>query len=368
MATPEHGSLVDVVLRQMTCEWDVQRHYNQYYLPYLQGPLKAALVSRLSARAAAGHGGVTVADLRALLLPPAEEEEEEEEEEVDDAPVHPSALNDDFYYLDLALSIGQSIQFRELSDLLFPSRARSRAASAQALALQESWDADAAGQPSLPRPLLPNLTHLSLARRPGSATPISWRQLLAFAGHLPTLTHLSLAYWPEPTLTPNAKFATVVAPVGGRRVQYGGTGPYSHSLDNDWAEAILVVRKLSKALYGLEYLDLTGCTAWLPALTSRAERDAIDWVGDWGKISMLVLRYGEAPAWGAAATTSATAPSPEPQPGEVARQVNAASEVQMVERHIQRQRAGRGRFITVVGDRPADMRPPRGEGRRDDIT
>lgn len=364
ISPPDHRSLVSIVIRQIIRDWDFQRHFNQYYLPYLHGALKAALVSCLSGRAIAGRG-LTIADLRALLLPPLpdpttlflEQAEDAEsggsDDDWNDAFLpSPTSLNDDVPYLDLALSIGQSIQLKELSDLLFPSglgRSSAAAKSKASMGLQESWDT--AGETSLPRPLLPSLTHLSLALGPGGTrSQVNWRQLLAFAAHLPTLTHLSLAYWPEPTLTPNAKYVTVVSQVGGMRVQYGGTGPYSHSLDNDWAEAILVVRKLSKMLYGLEYLDLTGCASWFPALMQRAEHDAVDWVGDWGKVATLVLCYGDAcgDGYGGVAST-------EHLPGEVARQVNAASEVQMIERHIQRQRAGRGRFITVVGDRPVDM-------------
>ncbi|EFX05991.1 hypothetical protein CMQ_4060 [Grosmannia clavigera kw1407] len=333
ISTPSHRSLVSIVVRKIAIEWAFQRHFNQYYLPYLHGALKAAVVSCLSARADAGQG-VTVADLRTLFLLPqpftAQNRSEDAEADGrngdwDDGSLpSPTLSNEDVHYLDLALSIGRSIQLKELSDLLFPlgmGRSSAAAKKRASLDLQESWDS--AGETSLPRSLLPNLTHLSLAQSPGSIrSQVNWRQLLAFAAHIPTLTHLSLAYWPEPTLTPNAKFVTVISHVGERRVQYGGTGPYSHSLDDDWAEAILVVRKLSKALYGLEYLDLTGCASWIPALMHRADHDAVDWVGDWGKVTTLVLCYGSAcgDGYGGVAST-------EHLPGEVARQVNAASEL-----------------------------------------
>ncbi len=118
-----------------------------------------------------------------------------------------------------------------------------------------------------------------LGMDPQYSSAASWRQLLSLASRFTALTHLSLAYWPEPTLTPNAKLASVVSP-DGRTVQYGGTGPYSHSLDNDWSEAILLLRRLSKVLYRLEYLDLTGCAEWYPALYSEADGDTIDWVSN----------------------------------------------------------------------------------------
>ncbi len=74
-------------------------------------------------------------------------------------------------------------------------------------------------------------------------------------------------------------------------MQYGGTAAYSHSLDDDWAEAVAVLHRLSQNLYGLEYLDLTGCGPWLPALVRRVGHDEVDWVRDFGKVETLVL-YG----------------------------------------------------------------------------
>ncbi|OAA65712.1 hypothetical protein SPI_02499 [Niveomyces insectorum RCEF 264] len=397
-SVPTPGSLVDVVLRKMVLSWDVQRHFNQHHLPYLQGGLKAALVSYLGGLGENGGGGVSIGDLRSLLLPTqtpspvandtADISNGESDDDGDSGaafgaslPPSPSTLNEDFHYLDLTGSVGRSVSIKEVNDLLFPSRPpaagpkdRGRGSSvvgdggrpktkdarnATYDTVLESWDAPDVVSP--PRPLLPNLTHLSLALAPptgGYGAPVphaSWRQLLAFAAHLPRLTHLSLAYWPEPTLTPNAKFATVVSPQG-RRLQYGGTGPYSHSLDNDWAEAVLLVRRLSKALYGLEYLDLTGCAAWFPALMHRVdEGQQVDWVGDWGKVTTLVLRCG---AGRPGLRTGVDGDEHEDdnenslQPGDVVvRQVNAASEAKLIERHIRQQRAGQGRFITVVSDK-----------------
>jgi hypothetical protein len=118
-------------------------------------------------------------------------------------------------------------------------------------------------------------------------------------------------------------------------VQYGGTGPYSHSLAEDWYEAIMVLRRLSKSLYGLEYLDLTGCGAWIPALWSSAGPDSmVDWVGNWGKITSLLLYPGY---------------ELDEDSGieETARHVAMMASVDKIERHIRAKRAGRGRFITV---------------------
>ncbi|CAK7264471.1 hypothetical protein SEPCBS119000_001003 [Sporothrix epigloea] len=380
VAHPARGSLVDLVLRRIVQEWDVQKHYNQHYFIYIQGFLRAALITYLGQQSKdVTDKGVSIKDLRTLLLHPllpsteadsdpplnqadeiADAGKETELSGTDDDPgggnlTVSSSPNEDFSYLDLTWSVGRSVSIRELSDLLFPQ-------AAARLDVVDSWDAPGR-QVSLPRPLLPNLTHLSLALVPEqSPSSVSWRQLLSFASHLPMLTHLSLAYWPEPTLTPNAKLATVDSPLG-RRFQYSGTGAYSHSLDNDWAEAVLLVRKLSKALYGLEYLDLTGCVSWLPALMHNVDNGQVDWVGNWGKIKTLVVNYGVANEYDRLAEEDLRAAQAEDQPellpgwsaalhlGEVARRVNAASEARLVEDHIRQQRAGRGRFITVVYDR-----------------
>ena len=394
---PARGSLVDVVLQRIVRDWETQKHYNQHYLIYLQGSLRAALIYYLGQQIEGGEGkGVSIKDLRALLLHPSpvsssagrsphprrpgDSDAESEDSELSDADgsnedeelPSPSTLNEDFRYLDLTWSMGHSISVRELSDLLFPRTAiRPRYADQSAgtngskdAAVLDSWDSPG-GLASPPRPLLPSLTHLSLALTPDrSPASVSWRQLLSFAAHLPMLTHLSLAYWPEPTLTPNAKLATVDSPLG-RRFQYGGTSTYSHSLDNDWAEAVLLVRKLSRALYGLEYLDLTGCASWAPALMHDVDNGQVDWIGNWGKMTTLVLNYGVSNEYDRLAEEvlqeAQAEDPPDPRPGrstaaqlplgEVARRVNAASEARLIEDHIRQQRAGRGRFITVVYDR-----------------
>jgi hypothetical protein len=267
--------------------------------------------------------GVSVRDLQAILLPPPDVPEYHE-----DPALAPSVMNEAFCYVDLSDSVGRSLKLRELSDLLFPAESTSAD-------LQESWDAPDASSTDIPRPLLPNLTHLSLALNPASSDNVSWRHLLSFAAHLPGLTHLSLAFWPEPTLTPNAKLATVVSPQTGRTIQYGGTGPYSHSLDDDWAEQVLVLRRLSRSLYGLEYLDLTGCGAWFPALwASAGEGDTVDWTGAWGKITTLVMYPGYRLSEDAGLA-------------ETARYWEFVDYARRVERHVRSRRAGRGRFVTV---------------------
>ncbi|KAH6855772.1 hypothetical protein B0I37DRAFT_304997 [Chaetomium sp. MPI-CAGE-AT-0009] len=317
---PARGSLIDMVLRRFVLDWEWQKTYCQYHLYELPTHLRVALIAYLVTYT---REGVSLRDLQAVLLPPPDVPEYQE-----DPDLAPSVMNDSFHYLNLSGSVGRSLRLRELTDFLFPSQS-------EPVDPQESWDTPEQLSASIPQPLLPNLTHLSLALDPTSSHTVSWRHLLAFATHLPGLTHLSLAFWPEPTLTPNAKLATVVSPETGRAIQYGGTGPYSHSLDDDWVEQILILRRLSRSLYGLEYLDLTGCGQWFPALWANVgEGDTVDWTGAWGKITTLVMFPGYQ-LWEGAG------------PAEKSRYWEFVDYARRVERHVRTRRAGKGRFVTV---------------------
>lgn len=332
--SPAEGSLIDVVLKRFAYDWEFQKSYCRYCFYDLPTHLRTALLSYL----AMWHAeGVSLADLRAIFLPP------EDDPEYVPGRLSPSEANEFVRYLDLTGSLGRSLKLRELSAFLFPSRPKTAD-------LQDSWDEPEESSAAIPRPLLPNLTHLSLGIRPGDSHGVSWRQLLAFAPHCHRLTHLSLAFWPEPSLTPNAKLATFVSPEG-RSVGVSGTGPYSRkspcsscagspadtfsdSLDNDWSEAIMVLRRLSKSLYELEYLDLTGCGEWSEAPLSSSGHDSVDWVGDWGKITRVLLHPGYRLADDAGVA-------------ETAKYRDLVQRAERVERHITAKRAGRGRFITV---------------------
>ncbi|KAI1336279.1 tafazzin [Xylariaceae sp. FL0016] len=322
---PEEGSLMDMILRRMARDWAQQRDWNRYYLYTLPSRLRTALLGYVSE---IYEDGLTTGDLRVVLEGPAAEELAEYGVEKADL----AEMNADAFYLDLQVAVGKSVTVRELAELLYPPQ------HVLTADVQDSWDAP---EPTaLPVALIPNLTHLSLAIDPGSASSVSWKQLLSLAGKMPQLTHLSLAGWPEPSLTPNAKYAKVTSS-NGRAVQYGGTGPYSHDLDGDWSEAILILKRLSKTWYGLEYLDLTGCADWFPALMKESDGefviDFVDWMGDWGKITTLRLNSGY--------TITDETPS-----GQVLRFADWIDVALAVEKHIRTQRAGRGRWITVEKD------------------
>ncbi|KAI0141165.1 hypothetical protein F4776DRAFT_614332 [Hypoxylon sp. NC0597] len=323
---PEPRSFIDQILRRMALDWEQQRDWNQFYLYTLPSHLRTALISYVSELY---EPGLSIKDLRLILAGPSDELLAEYEVDKPDL----TKLNGDISCLDLSGSAGKSLTLKELSDLLYPLKVVVEPD------LQDSWDATEPA--SGPATLLPNLTRLSFAVDPGNAPAVSWKQLLSLAGKLPTLTHLNLSGWPEPSLTPNAKFAKVASRFTGRSIQYGGTGPYSHTLDSDWSEAILILKRLSKCLYSLEYLDLTGCGDWFPALMKSSDGDFtinfVDWVGDWGKITTLRLCSGYVL-------------SDDSSTGQILRFAGWIEFATAVEKHIRAQRSGRGRWITVEKD------------------
>lgn len=322
---PGPGSLVDIVLQKIALDWGYQQVYNVYYLCSLPDRMRMALISYITT---IHEPGLSLSDLKIILSPQVLPEDNGEADEIQPSP---NSLNEGITHLDLSTSVGRAIKLRELSTLLFPSESDSKES------VLESWDS--AEVSPIPLPFLPNLTHLSLAASPETSTLSSWRQLLNLSAHLPTLTHLSLAFWPVPTLTPNSTLTKVVT-AQGQSIPVGGTNFYSHSLDNDYSEAILILRKLSENMYGLEYLDLTGCSSWQNALTASADGDQVDWVGAWGKVTELVLNTGHAPP-------------PRDQPNMVLKFNDMINTARQVERTIRARRAGRGRFFTVERDEAA---------------
>ncbi|KAJ6444579.1 tafazzin [Purpureocillium lavendulum] len=316
---PHPGSLIDIVLRHLAVDWELHRIYNQYHLYFLPNHLKPALIRYVGLFSGFG---VTLDDLKAILLPPVDVYDDDDFDRASATQVT---------CLDLTGSVGHSVKLKEVSDMLFPP--------APAAATEEpldSWDAENI-VPSPPRALLPNLTHLSLALDPKDPGDASWKQLLSFSAKTSTVTHLSLAFWPVPCLAPQSRFASVKSPQG-QSIPASGTNYYSHTLDDDWSEALLILRMLSKNLYKLEFLDLTGCASWFKALTLEDGHDFVDWAGSWGKVTTLRLLAG----WD---------PAQHVMPSQQMTYHDALVMAGRVERHIVAQRAGKGRFITVERDR-----------------
>jgi hypothetical protein len=145
-----------------------------------------------------------------------------------------------------------------------------------------------------------NLAHLSLALSPASTqarkrTVASWSGLLKVAPFLSRLSSLSLAHWPPPTLTPHAAstYTTIKNPLSPSLpgIPYGGSDMYT-SYDGDWSEAANLLKILSRHLYCLQWLDLTGCGDWFAALSVA---NGAEWNGAWRGIEYVGLGVGWSP-------------------------------------------------------------------------
>jgi hypothetical protein len=145
-----------------------------------------------------------------------------------------------------------------------------------------------------------NLAHLSLALSP-TTTPLckrtaaSWLDLLKVAPSLSRLSSLSLAHWPSPTLTPHAAstYTTIKNPVSASLpgIPYGGSDMYT-SYDGEWTEAANLLKILSRHLYCLQWLDLSGCGEWFAALSAA---NGAEWTGAWRGIEQVGLCVGWLP-------------------------------------------------------------------------
>jgi hypothetical protein len=260
----------------MASNWEFIREYERNNLADIPTFLRVLLLSNIALygpEQGVGHEG-----LKNLLIFPTADGADA------DRASTPADLNEGFQRLDLSGSIGRSVCFKHLCEFL---------EKPVSLPAEEEPD-DLTWEETITRPLnatIPHLTHLSLSHPPST---ISWPRLLTVAKHIPTLTHLSLAYWPVPALTPNSRTA-VVASKYARDIQYGGTNYYSHSLDDDYREAVTVLRRLADRLYSLEFLDLSGCHSWLRALSWQGGEEkgpGIDWSHTWPKLTTLRLYSG----------------------------------------------------------------------------
>lgn len=296
-----------IVARQMARYWDDLLEIEQYNLATLPARLKALLLGNIILY---GPGVVTIRTLQVLFLNRSELEGATGAEGSTELDLSMLIGNGDIRGKGMSLKgIMQKVilsrRIRE-EDEAFPvlmtsstlkKKSKERDISQQEDTTPDSWDAEDEGisndnsisiYRSLTSTRFTDLTRLSLAhpqvRFPKSSPSSSsttlppsnhWSDLLALTKHLPTLTHLSLAHWPIPTLTPNSHTAYVsinpkragamTSGLNSTAIPHGGTHFYS-VLDNDWTEAVGILRRLSANTYCLQYLDLDGCADWWPAL------------------------------------------------------------------------------------------------------
>lgn len=264
-------SLQDMCLRRMAFDWEFVREWERHNLADLPAGLKMLLLSNIAVYGP--DDGIGFEGLKCMITSPGDESGEVQKDAADD--------NDGFYRLDLSGSVGRSVSLKQLTELV-----GNPVKEAREPVTDDSWE-DSLMIPLAPG--IPHLTHLSLSHPPST---ISWPRLLQFSKHIPTLTHLSLAYWPVPSLTPNSTTA-VMSSGFGRDLQYGGSNHYSISLGNDFREAASILRRLASALYGLQYIDLTGCTTWVWALVWKGEGEpGVEWKCQWLKMKEIKVRSG----------------------------------------------------------------------------
>lgn len=284
---PTRGSLEDMALKAIAVNWSWHVEYDHTYLATLPVRTRETLLSYLTI-----YDDTHWPNPFPLLFPP-----ECDQDELDEVT-----------RLDLANNLGSwaTVKRIEKELLLVPSKTAVKA-TRQDAAVPDSWD-DTPNDLSTPEPVLEilrfsNLRHLSLALNPASSSaPPSWAALLNLADKLSILTSLSLANWPPPTYTPNAskgRFKIQDTTGAGSRPQavYGGSDYYTLSDDN-WREASGILRSLSRHLYCLTWLDLSGCGPWLAALTYTTPEEGMlgpDWNGSWRNIRHLNLGVGWLP-------------------------------------------------------------------------
>ena len=271
---PHERSLLHLALKGLAQDWDWHKEYDQFYLASLPMRHKEALLSYI---AFYNPQSIDCSGLEVLFL--------------DDTELADATGSESLTHLDLASSVGYGIKPKDLKHILLKkSKVKAESiTSPRAANVPESWDSPSPPSTALNAPTsvprFPALTHLSLSH---PAIP-SWKHFLAVSPYLATLTHLSLAHWPIPSLTPNSTTAYRETPVG--NIDYGGSNFYS-VFDGDLSEAASVLRRLSKATYCLQWLDLTGCSDWVQAI---GRKDGADWCGAWRGVEVVHIGQGWIP-------------------------------------------------------------------------
>lgn len=296
---PPRNGLLHMTLKAMAQHWAWHVAYDGQFLAMLPSHVKVLLLSYI---------GVYGRDqpLRGLVrgLKPLIAVDESDED------FQGSEL-DSITRLDLGGALGRWMGFKELNNELFlsqkpgtvdiPRKSKETVPSSW----EEEYDEEDAKASSIPKSLehgcrFENLRFLSLAH-PHPAVA-NWKSLLKLLSRLSILTHLSLAHWPVPTLTPNAINARIRHPTHrSLTFSYGGTDTYS-AMENNWAEAAGILRKLSHDTYCLKWLDLEGCGDWIPALSwtghgpdGEVYRTGPEWNGSWRDIEWIRLGPGWLP-------------------------------------------------------------------------
>lgn len=292
---PPRNGLLHMTLKAMAQHWAWHVAYDGQFLAMLPAQVKVLLLSYITVYGRDQPLRGLVRGLKPLI---AVDESDED---------YQGSELDGISRLDFGGALGRWMGFKELNNELFLSQRPDavnlpRKSKEPVPASWEDYEEEAS---SIPKSLehgcrFENLRFLSLAHPHPSAA--NWKSLLKLLSRLSILTHLSLAHWPVPTLTPNAINARVRHPTHrSLTFSYGGTDSYS-AMENNWAEAAGILRKLSHATYCLKWLDLEGCGDWIPALSwtghgpdGEVYRTGPEWNGAWRDIEWICLGPGWLP-------------------------------------------------------------------------
>ncbi|KAB8230977.1 uncharacterized protein BDW43DRAFT_302073 [Aspergillus alliaceus] len=304
---PQRTTLVHMVLKSMALHWVWHLEYDGQFLALLPSHIKVLLLSYIGIHARDQPLRGMMHGLRPLF--------EKRRPYNRDSPLGDDMPQDsdlDIGRLDLCGAIGRWMTWKQLSGELFVSAKPKPVPSSWEDELDVDVDVDEDDGPVTVRSDTPlskmptqrlrfeNLRYLSLAHPNPSAT--DWNSLINLLSRLSTLTHLSLAHWPVPTVTPNAINVRVRHPTQrSLTFAYGGTDAYA-AIENNWAEAAGIMRRLSRATYCLKWLDLEGCGEWIPALgwdgvgpDGEAYVTGPEWNKSWRDIEFVRLGPGWLP-------------------------------------------------------------------------
>ncbi|KAF1829588.1 hypothetical protein BDW02DRAFT_509588 [Decorospora gaudefroyi] len=264
---PPPRSLVHQCLRTFAQHWTELAEYEQHYLSSLPISLKEALLTYLSL-----YGEKTSLDFKSFKILFQNEQGAgttgwDEVKFLDLT----NLLNPHFTIADVGKCVRRTIPTTAMVDI-----GALRITDSVAESWEEEEEEAEESAPAVPPTLLshlqtPHFTHLSRLSLAQPGPYASWPDLLRISPHLNKITHLSLAYWPRPSMTPNANTTSMISKH--TSVSLGGSDFYS-DLDDDWHEATNILRRFSKDTYSLQWLDLEGCT-WLKALASPSDRSSL---------------------------------------------------------------------------------------------
>ncbi|EYE96846.1 uncharacterized protein EURHEDRAFT_410637 [Aspergillus ruber CBS 135680] len=291
---PPKNGLLHMTLKAMAQHWAWHVAYDGQFLAMLPTHVKVLLLSYISVYGKDQPLGGLVRGLKPLISVDKNDED------------YQGSELDGISRLDFGGALGRWMGFKELNNELFLSPSAVDLPRKSKEVVPASWEEEYEEEASaIPKSFehgcrFENLRFLSLAHPHPSAA--NWKSLLKLLSRLSILTHLSLGHWPVPTLTPNAINARIRHPTHrSLTFSYSGTDTYS-TMENNWAEASGILRKLSHATYCLKWLDLEGCGDWIPALSwtghgpdGEVYHTGPEWNGAWRDIEWIRLGPGWLP-------------------------------------------------------------------------